>query len=236
MSDLNHQIQFYDQYWSALEFFGSYKIQRVICILKYLLPLRKRAPLQKILDLGCGDGRSVGIWSVVMDCEGLDLSTKAMEEASKRFPAFTFKSGDATKTDYPDRSFGVIISQEVIEHIEIQRDYLGECHRLLATDGFLILTTPNKFYFDRLKGGNYSHQPIENLIDRDALHELMGKYFIIEKSESVIVAKGDFGIYRLLSNRWVVAVLGRLRLGTWYQRQMERWWLGVHLIVVARKR
>ena len=46
---------------------------------------------------------------------------------------------------------------------------ISECSRILKSDGYLILTTPNKYYFDRVKGGNYSKQPIENLFTIDEI-------------------------------------------------------------------
>jgi 2-polyprenyl-3-methyl-5-hydroxy-6-metoxy-1,4-benzoquinol methylase len=44
----------------------------------------------------------------------------------------------------PDCSFDIIISTEVIEHLENPRATFREFHRLLRSDGVLIVTTPNQ--------------------------------------------------------------------------------------------
>lgn len=44
---------------------------------------------------------------------------------------------------FPDESFDVIVSSEVIEHLENPRAVAREWFRLLRSDGFLIFSTPN---------------------------------------------------------------------------------------------
>jgi 2-polyprenyl-3-methyl-5-hydroxy-6-metoxy-1,4-benzoquinol methylase len=140
----NKQIEFYNNYWKDLSKFGSYKLKRISKIITLLNIAKKTKKKPKILDLGCGDGRCCAIWNEIGNTTGLDLSETAMQVASKRYPFISFQSGDGTNTSFKNNSFDIIISQEVIEHIEIQSEYLNECYRLLSSDGLLILTTPNK--------------------------------------------------------------------------------------------
>jgi len=234
---IDSQIEFYNKYWNDLESFSAYKIFRIERILGHLVQIRKLLGDElTILDLGCGDGRSVAIWSILGNATGIDLSTRAMEKARKLFPHLKFSSGDATKTTFEPASFNVIISQEVLEHIEDQRAYIEECYRLLLPGGYLILTTPNKFYFDRLRGGNYSQQPIEKILTADELRLLVIEFFDIQEFQSIIAATGHYGIYRILSNRLVVGVCRKMGLEFVRIRLMEKYRLGVHLILVARKR
>jgi len=44
---------------------------------------------------------------------------------------------------YPDASFDVVYSTEVIEHVEGHRNFLVEAARVLKPNGWLVLTTPN---------------------------------------------------------------------------------------------
>lgn len=234
---LDRQIQFYNAYWNDLKPFGTYKIYRVQRILNQLVQVRKSLGSDlSILDLGCGDGRSVAIWSILGKATGLDLSTQAMETATKLFPHLKFSAGDATKTDYESASFNVIISQEVLEHIEDQRSYINECHRLLSTGGYLILTTPNRYFFDRVKGGNYSRQPIEKILTASELKLLVNDYFDVEELNSMVVSTGHYGLYRILSNKLVVGICNRIGLEFIRLRVMEKYRLGVHLSLIARKR
>jgi ubiquinone/menaquinone biosynthesis C-methylase UbiE len=59
----------------------------------------------------------------------------------------------------PDNSFDIIISTEVIEHLENPRATFREFHRLLHSDGVLIVTTPNqesiRSLADLLMGGHF---------------------------------------------------------------------------------
>jgi 2-polyprenyl-3-methyl-5-hydroxy-6-metoxy-1,4-benzoquinol methylase len=46
-------------------------------------------------------------------------------------------------TSFPDKSFDVIVSAEVIEHLENPRATAREWHRLLRPGGLLVFSTPN---------------------------------------------------------------------------------------------
>lgn len=233
---IKEQIDFYNNYWSGLKPFSSYKLQRIEVILKHLRKLKKNRKDTKILDFGCGDGRSVAIWNLFGTASGFDLSEEAMKVAKEIFPLFEFDSGDACNASIDSESFNVIITQEVIEHIIDQQKFIEECSRLLTTDGIMILTTPNKFYFDRLKGGNYSKQPIENILLPKELKNLLKNHFEILEFYSIITAKGDFGIYKIVHFRYLIAILRRLRLLDSYNRLLGYANLNLHLIVVAKKK
>lgn len=230
------QESFYDQYWQNLKPFGSYKLIRIIKIIGYLNKIRKTKRRLEIVDLGCGDGRSVAIWNTIGTASGFDLSPNAIQKAKVLFPYLPFFSGDALHSEFSNGRFDVVISQEVIEHIELQDSYLEECARILNIGGFLVLTTPNKYYFDRIKGGNYSRQPIENILSPTELKNLIKKRFEIIKLESVVVASADSGIYPLLCNRYFVSLLIKLKLEFLRKYLMEKVLLGVHTCVVARKK
>ena len=69
--------------------------------------------------------------------------------------------------------YDVVISQEVIEHIEDQEKYLENCFRVLKKGGYLIMTTPNKKVFDHMKDGNWSKQPIEKILTPKSFKNLI---------------------------------------------------------------
>lgn len=233
---LTSQVDFYNNYWKDLKPFGNYKMQRIIEILRQLNNITKKLKNPKILDFGCGDGRSIPVWGLIGEAHGFDLSEEAMKIAAENFPTFDFKYGDACNSDYAKGFYDIVISQEVVEHINDQSKYIDECYKLLKKDGFLILTTPNKFYFDRVKGGNYSRQPIENIIDANQLGLLVSKQFNIISFYSIISAKGDFGIYKLINNRAFKAFLKIFKLGNWFKKIAEKNFYNLHLFLVAQKK
>lgn len=233
---LSSQVDFYNEYWKDLKPFGDYKLQRIIEILKILKSVRKQYKNPKILDFGCGDGRSVPIWGLVGEAHGFDLSESAMKIATANFPTFSFKYGDACNSDYNSDFYDILISQEVIEHIVDQDKYVEECYKLLKDGGSLILTTPNKFYFDRVKGGNYSRQPIENIIDAAQLKTLISKKFKIKSTYSLINAKGDFGIYKWICNRYLLFIIKKVGLNSWFQQFLGNRFYKLHLVIIAQKK
>ena len=233
---LNEQIDFYNKYWKDLNKFGSYKIKRISEIIRLLDKVQKKIKKPKILDLGCGDGRCCAIWNEIGDTTGVDLSVSAMEIAKKRYPHISFLNGNAVNTNFEDESFDVIITQEVIEHIEVQEDFVAECFRLLRKNGFMILTTPNKYYFDRVKGGNYSNQPIEQILTPTELKNLLKEKFKIHEFYSIIFPKGDYGIYNFLGNSFVNKVISGLRLYQVRNRLMSKNNLGVNQILLLEKK
>lgn len=45
----------------------------------------------------------------------------------------------------PSGAFGTIVSTQVLEHVDLYREYLAECHRVLAPGGKLIISTHGFF-------------------------------------------------------------------------------------------
>ncbi len=230
---LQEQELFYNEYWSRHRPYGRFKTARVARIIEYLSEIKKKRIGSEILDLGCGDGRSVPIWNVFGRATGIDLSAAAVEQAGRNFPGLKFVCGDAVHSPFEDNSFDIVISQEVVEHIENQTAYVDECHRLLRKDGYLVLTTPNKYYFDNLKGGNYSKQPIEKIMTSAELHRLLKNKFQVIRMESVVIAPADFGIYRFFYSRIIINLFKLLKMDFLRRELIRRNLLGVHLCVLA---
>lgn len=239
MSDLESQKQFYDEYWRGMKPLSSYKLQRVEYITGKLNDIRKATKDDiKLLDLGCGDGRLVPLWQSITagEAHGLELSPEAVKTAQSMFSTVTYKQGNATETPYADNEFDVIVCQEVIEHVEEQQKLINECSRLLKKNGWLIITTPNRYYFDRRKGGNYSKQPIEKLLNKNELLTLLRNSFNLADYDTVIYAQGDFGAYRVLTNRYLLGALRRTGyLPKWKQLLLSKG-LGLHMIATCRKK
>jgi SAM-dependent methyltransferase len=100
-----------------------------------------------VLDVGCGSGygtnyfKSRGARSVI----GGDMSPEAVTYAGKHYqdPDLRFLVLDAERLPFPDNSFDIVTSFEVIEHVERYQEYAAECCRVLRDDGIFICSTPN---------------------------------------------------------------------------------------------
>src|SRR5690606_8967719 len=129
----------------------------------------------------------------------IELSKKAVEHANKIYPSATFFQGNALDFAVSQNTYDVVVSQEVLEHVEDQKADIEVCHRALKSGGYLILTTPNKWVFDHMSNGDsWSNQPIENIITAAQLKTLLKDKFTIVDFDSIVLNFGDRGIFKLI--------------------------------------
>lgn len=99
---------------------------------------------EKILDLGCGNGRLFEVLqNKKVDYIGVDNSEKLIEIAKKKFPKARFQTADTLNLPFPNNFFDKIYSIAVLHHIpskEFRLQFLREAKRVLKPEGFLILT------------------------------------------------------------------------------------------------
>ncbi|MBA2536965.1 MAG: methyltransferase domain-containing protein [Actinobacteria bacterium] len=98
----------------------------------------------RVIEAGCGLGQYV-IYFAERGARvtGVDFSEEAVATHRSAFPASDVVVADLTRLPFPDSSFDVYVSLGVIEHYESGADeILAEAHRVLTTDGLLLLATP----------------------------------------------------------------------------------------------
>jgi len=115
-----------------------------------LLPLAKFVQNgDKILDLGCGNGR---LFSMLKDKNveylGVDSSDRLIEIAKEKYKqeGAKFLVVEALNLPFPETHFNEIFSIAVLHHIpsdEFRLDFLREIRRVLKPKGLLILTVWN---------------------------------------------------------------------------------------------
>jgi SAM-dependent methyltransferase len=97
----------------------------------------------RLLEVGCGNGhrlaqyRDLG-WRV----EGQEVDLKAAKLARQLYD-LKIHLGPVEELRIPDATFDAIIMHHVIEHLHHPEMVLAECHRLLRTNGKLVVVTPN---------------------------------------------------------------------------------------------
>jgi SAM-dependent methyltransferase len=102
------------------------------------------APGARVLELGCGDGRTLAaLGDPPRTVVGLDLSPAALALCRPRSgrPAFTLICGDARRLPFPDRSFDAVLLLHVLGHGRaVDRIQMAaEAARVTASGGSLHL-------------------------------------------------------------------------------------------------
>lgn len=92
-----------------------------------------------LVDFGCGDMpyRSI-IEPMVNKYMGVDLKTNPLADH--------FINHDS-KTTLPDSSADIVLSNQVLEHVDSPQGYLQEAMRILKPGGHIILTTHGYWYY-----------------------------------------------------------------------------------------
>ncbi|MEO5643284.1 MAG: class I SAM-dependent methyltransferase [Bacteroidia bacterium] len=112
-------------------------------LLEQFEPYRK---LNRILDIGCGDGHFLAVaqkkgWQV--------FGTEYTDEAVKVSRSKGIEIHQGSIQDYTADQFDVITSFEVLEHINDGREHVKKINTLLRPDGLFYFTTPNFNSFSR---------------------------------------------------------------------------------------
>jgi len=99
-------------------------------------------PNSRIFDFGCGSGYLVGeLQKGGYDSYGMDFEKTAVDYGlSSGIKNLTVGTGE--KTEYSNESFDMVISFDVLEHIEKDSAAVGELVRILKTNGKILITVP----------------------------------------------------------------------------------------------
>ena len=109
----------------------------------------------RVLDLGCGEGRHVhGLYMIGgLEIDGIDLDAEALEKAEVGLSSLPpprgsddgvarFAQGDATALMFEDNTFDAVICSEVLEHLPDYHAAIAEIRRVLKPGGGLCISVP----------------------------------------------------------------------------------------------
>ena len=117
---------------------------------------------QRVLDVACGEGYGTALLARhAARVTGADLAPAAIEHARRSYAGLAnveFVVAPCTRLPLADAAVDVVVSFETLEHIDNQEEFLAEVARVLAPDGVVVLSCPNKReYSDRRAFANEFH-------------------------------------------------------------------------------
>lgn len=99
-----------------------------------------------ILEVGCGRGEDLTLFSRVKIIVGLDVSEVALKMARKKPERrFHLICGSAEDLPFKRDSVDIVIASEVIEHLPNPRKFVSQASEVLRDSGRVMITTPNKY-------------------------------------------------------------------------------------------
>jgi len=118
----------------------------------------------KVLDVGCASGFFLEVAAAAgWEAYGVELSGFAAELAQREFGS-RILNGTLEQAGYPDAFFDAVTLFDLLEHVPDPRTFLAEVHRVLSSDGLLLLVMPNVASLSAgIMGRHWSHYNAEHL-------------------------------------------------------------------------
>lgn len=160
---------------------------------------------RRVLDLGCGSGYGAArVAEVAASVHAVDVSPEAVAYASSNYARpnarFSVIRPD-TELPFEDGQFDVVLSFQVLEHVQDHDAYLAEAARVLVEGGTLVLITPDRRH--RLLPGQrpWNRWHLREYGDRE-LNELVSRSFEVDRllymEADGPIGSIELGRYRLL--------------------------------------
>jgi 2-polyprenyl-3-methyl-5-hydroxy-6-metoxy-1,4-benzoquinol methylase len=106
---------------------------------------------KRCLDMGCGSAASlIALEALGAHAVGIDKELAGADIALAQLRAAMYgmnidvRKGDATRLEFPDAAFDVVLSTSVAEHVEDIAVYFSEAARVLKPGGVFLLMTDNR--------------------------------------------------------------------------------------------
>lgn len=236
---IHEQKDFWDAHWqksSERKVLNDWTERRAAEILAQIQALGLKQP--RMLDFGCGLGWFTERLAALGEAHGIDLSEEGIAVAKARRPDISYLSGNIYEAALPKNYFDVVVSQEVIAHVEDQPKYLDRAAEVLKPGGYLIITTGNKYVMDRLGDVGWFVFPpehIENELYRGQLKKMLNKRFGVLK-DSTFLPQGHNGFLRLLNSHSLNLFMTKFVSAEKLIRLKEKAGFGWQMIFLARKK
>jgi len=115
-------------------------------VLKNLISMSGLYSGSQVLDAGCGTGNYIVALQngIGCSCWGIDPSEQMLVKAQERTNTAHLRLGRAEQLDYPDDSFDLVFSVDVIHHIRDRQAYFYKGYRVLRESGRICTVTDSE--------------------------------------------------------------------------------------------
>jgi 2-polyprenyl-3-methyl-5-hydroxy-6-metoxy-1,4-benzoquinol methylase len=189
----------------------------------------------RILDLGCATGWLTVQLAELGEVVGTDLADASIREARQRYPHIPFECADFSKTNLPNGAFDIVVSLETLSHVADQGAFLERVSEILKPGGYLILTTQNRFVFERRADVMaLAEGQIRHWVSPGQLRRLLRPKFTIRRF-TTLMPEGHLGILHLVNSAKLNHLLGRFVSPGTIQRTKEMMGIGQTIAVLAQR-
>ncbi len=245
----------YDVFWSRLQESAQYHPANRFRYWLIAGSLRKYMRQgMSVLDMGCG--RASLLLRLRSDFSqghfvGCDVSDHVIRQDRSDHPEITFFQADVTAADFVQkaqsgsrlRAFDIVISSEVIEHVENDEGLLRNAAALLAPGGYVILTTQSgpRYRLDRellhhLR--HYERSTLEKMATSAGLEivEAFNCGFPILTMQKIVADAMFDTVMRSAASSGRPPLLVRMIMRVMYDlMRITPKWFGPQIVIVARR-
>jgi len=181
---------------------SSFQSNRQELTLELLSDLRRRRPLERIVDVGCGVGQITRLFAQAFPeaaVYGIDRSVQAIARATEAPSSIHFAAADAYDLPFAPESMDAVICNNIWEHVPDPLRLLGELSRVLRRGGGLIVSTPSRYRIENL-ARVLQGKPVEH----------MSRHHVTEYSVGQMIELFRFGGFEVVGRRSRMVLPGRL--------------------------
>lgn len=115
-------------------------------VLKGILVTAGLTSTSRVLEIGCGAGNYIRKLANVVGCKcwGIDPSEQMLAQATERGGAVHYEMGRAERLPFPEASFDLVFSVDVIHHVIKRTAYFEAANRILRPGGRLCTVTDSE--------------------------------------------------------------------------------------------
>jgi ubiquinone/menaquinone biosynthesis C-methylase UbiE len=159
----------------------------------------------RVLEVGCGSGNYISAIRAQAgcSCDGIDPSQEMLVAARRQAPEVSFRVGTGEDLPYPDDTFDLAFSVDVIHHVTKRGDFFRHLHRVVKAGGRACTVTESEAMIRSRLHSHYFSDSIDvelrrypSIPELVSLMERAGFTNIVERSAQTSYQLTDVRPYR----------------------------------------